>query len=638
MISRHIYKESDALNNKIVDPTDYTIMLKGLPIQGLDEDNFIAEFCEYADIKKEDIARFVFTYNISKFSKVKKKYDLYYKIKQLIDNYRISLVANGMSHELASTQYPSSVTGCTQKFKDYNDVIAKLKIQQDKLQEMQLNPDAKLQNAPILFITFNKASLRDEVYSKYKAGVLKKFVIKNNGHSHTIELHSAQMPNSIIWENLHITNQIARSILTWFITLLIIVASFAGNYFLKKNGSLYATRLANTHNLNNIKVKIYTFLSSVIIMIINVIVIIVMPILTKLEHHISVTDYQSSTSFKLAIAQFINSALVPLLINYKAKSYFSANGLIDQVLFNWVFLLFTTPLIEIFDVPNIISHIRMCSAQRKGNESELMQSEANEIFLPPNQPMHIKYSNILLFVYYSAFYIQLYPPGIILFLIGVALNYISDKMLTIKRYSKNEIPSEPLAIFTANSVVGGVLLMVVSNVIYVINFENSISKKLIYGIVPVGIIAIVILLSVFFFNQTDRTGKCVKFAECFFWKQAITKKDSSKPYDILIFGDEDFMALNPLTRRKALLEQIELKLKEPRSNETEKLTTMKEELKKSRDCLMFPKTNNINDIQSRSQFNPMETCAAVNLSFNEEKKDESEIKERYTLLRDSPSS
>ena len=614
MVSRLTYKEANLLDTKQLDPTDYSIMLQGLPVSNLDEEHFLECFCNYVEIKKEDIIRYVYTHDISKFSIIKQKHEELQKIKQLVDKYRISLASNGVDRQQILKMYPKSVTGCRQKFKDYEDLLDKIKRLRTQLSEMQKTPDSYLKDAPILFITFNKTATKDRVIEKYKTGILKKHTINYIGGKYTFTLESAQAPDSIIWDNLHVTTQTARSVFTWFITMLIIAGSFAGNYLLKKNGEKYAIQMAKTSDIANVKVKVFTLLSSVFIAIINVIVIIVMPILTKLENHITVTNYQSSTSFKLALAQFINSALVPLIINYKQNSYFSGNGLIDQAIFNWLFLLFTTPLIEIFDIPNIISHVMMCIVKRKGSKSELMQSEANKVYLPPKQPMHLKYSNILLLVYYSAFYIQLWPPGILLFLIGLYFNYLSDKILTVKRYSRTELPSESIAIFTSNTVVGGIILIVVSNLIYVFQFENTMAKKFIYGLVPIAIFIIIALLSVFLFKQGDKRKKCSKFAECFFWKQSEVNEVNNTDYDLLVLGDEDYMALNPLTRKKALLEQIERKLKDPQGREADELNNMKMKLINNDDVVVFAGKEIMEDVKgfnSIAGFNAMEACASI---------------------------
>jgi hypothetical protein len=129
-----------------------------------------------------------------------------------------------------------------------------------------------------------------------------------------------------------------------------------------------------------------------------------------------------------------------------------------------------------------------------------------------------------------------------------------------------------------------------------------------------GIFIIIALLSVFLFKQGDKRKKCSKFAECFFWKQSAIIDVNNQEYDILILGDEDYMALNPLTRKKALLEQIERKLKEPQGREAEKLNKMKMELMKNDDAVIFAGKENIEDLKSNSiadGFNAMDACASM---------------------------
>jgi hypothetical protein len=387
---------------------------------------------------------------------------------------------------------------------------------------------------------------------------------------------------------LHCTSQTARSIFTWFVTLLIIAASFVGNYYLKKNGEKYALKIANSTDTKSTKVKIFTLFSSILIAIINMIVVFLIPILVKLEKHISLTDYHSSASFKLALAQFLNTALIPLIVNWKAGSYFASNGLINQVALNWVFLIFVTPIVEIFDPLNILKKIRVCIARSKGDKSELMQSEANTLYLPPVQPMCLKYSNLLLIIYYSAFYLQLWPPGIVLLLVGILFNYIVDKLLTIYRYSRLEYPSESIAFFSANALVGGIIFIAAGNIIFIYRFE-SIKNTLIYGLIPIVLI-IIFIISSECCCRGSKNAKANACIACFCTRKNEEFKDLYEgiAYDIERFGDEDYMAYNPITRKQALIDRISNKITKSK-NEVEKknLTLAHTELFKSQASVMI---------------------------------------------------
>ena len=152
--------------------------------------------------------------------------------------------------------------------------------------EMEQDPDKYVKEAPVAFVTFKHTSVKNKVLIGHRHTFLKrKRVNYYDGQAkYKIKITQAHPPDEIKWENLHVTTQTLRSAFTWFITALIIAGSFVGNYYLKKNGDKYAIKWANTADSHSIKVKIYSLLSSICIAIINMIVIVVIPILTRLEN------------------------------------------------------------------------------------------------------------------------------------------------------------------------------------------------------------------------------------------------------------------------------------------------------------------------------------------------------------------
>ena len=594
LVSRWTYRDGMQLNNNQLDPTDYSIMIKSLP-KKFDKRVFISSFCRFMGLREEeDISRVVFTNDISKYADKMKKYMQLVKTRALIEKYRSCLIDKGIPPDQAKLRIPSSLKGCGTHYKNDRALNDDIRYMESKLNEMQKSPSLYLKEAPVVFITFSKTTTKNRILDKHKSRHYKKTKIPiidagiPSRSKYKVRIMNPEEPSKVIWENLHCTSQTLRSVFTWFITLLIIAASFVGNYYLKKNGEKYALKIAKSNNPNSTKVKIFTLFSSILIAIINMIVVFIIPILVKLEKRISLTDYHSSASFKLALAQFLNTALIPLIVNWKAGSYFVSNGLINQVALNWVFLIFVTPIVEIFDPLNILKKIRVCIARSKGDKSELMQSEANTLYLPPVQPMCLKYSNLLLIIYYSAFYLQLWPPGIVLLLVGILFNYLVDKLLTIYRYSRLEYPSESIAFFNANALVGGIIFIAAGNIIFIYRFE-SIKNTLIYGLIPIVLIVIFIICSECC-CRGGKHGKANSCIACFCHRKNEEFKDLYEgiPYDIERFGDEDYMAFNPITRKQALIDRISSKITKCNNEEEKKnLTLAHNELFKSQASVMI---------------------------------------------------
>lgn len=69
-------------------------------------------------------------------------------------------------------------------------------------------------------------------------------------------------------------------------------------------------------------------------------------IFTKYERMRTKTDYQLSISFKLSVAMFVNSAIIPLLVNKNPNTWFVKNGLNTDVFFIMTVIAILMPLTE----------------------------------------------------------------------------------------------------------------------------------------------------------------------------------------------------------------------------------------------------------------------------------------------------
>jgi hypothetical protein len=126
---------------------------------------------------------------------------------------------------------------------------------------------------------------------------------------------------------------------------------------------------------------------------------------------------------------FINTAIIPMVVNGDDDEIFIPGGLVVNVAYTWLSISFAQPVIEIFNPFGIMNRIKKCWFSRKGENSKLNQMEGNQKFLPPPVNMPKKYAEILLIIFYTAFYILLFPPGIVLTVIGIGFNYWVDKVI-----------------------------------------------------------------------------------------------------------------------------------------------------------------------------------------------------------------
>ena len=233
----------------------------------------------------------------------------------------------------------------------------------------------------------------------------------------------------ILWENLNygFVAKARRVLLTWVITLVILVICF----FITGGITIYANNLRENSDDDDYvsTVTALTFLTAMVIVLMNKLLAIFISIFTKLEKHHTTTEYHISTAFKLALAMFINSALIPLFIHNGRDAIFTTGGLLWGVVLNWLSINFLQPIFEYLSPFYLMYLITKAQTFRDGEKSKLTQQEANIRVQPPQINMPKKYAEIILCMLYTAFYLPLFPLGILISILGIPVNYNLDKVL-----------------------------------------------------------------------------------------------------------------------------------------------------------------------------------------------------------------
>lgn len=149
---------------------------------------------------------------------------------------------------------------------------------------------------------------------------------------------SSPEPNDIMWENLYYKFTIPNLIGTSFASCCIILLSFGIIYFLKKldkNSSL---------PLEAVYRKIVSFAIAIFIMIVNISLREFIKLLTKCEHHWTHTAFNLSVGVKLTLARFVNSAIVPVIINIKFERWFVDGGLVFDIFTVMIMIAIVDPI------------------------------------------------------------------------------------------------------------------------------------------------------------------------------------------------------------------------------------------------------------------------------------------------------
>ena len=78
------------------------------------------------------------------------------------------------------------------------------------------------------------------------------------------------------------------------------------------------------------------------------------------EKHLTLTSFNISVAFKLTMARFINTSIIPLFVNYSFSEYYKPGGLVNDIFFLIVAISFFDPLTYLFDVFYFIRVVQRC--------------------------------------------------------------------------------------------------------------------------------------------------------------------------------------------------------------------------------------------------------------------------------------
>lgn len=88
-----------------------------------------------------------------------------------------------------------------------------------------------------------------------------------------------------------------------------------------------------------------------------------------MERHETYTAYNLSVAFKLTLARFINTSIVPIVVNVATNRWFVDGGLVSDIFYIMISISFLDPLLYFFDVFYFIRLIKRYFARKQGANS-----------------------------------------------------------------------------------------------------------------------------------------------------------------------------------------------------------------------------------------------------------------------------
>ena len=92
---------------------------------------------------------------------------------------------------------------------------------------------------------------------------------------------------------------------------------------------------------------------------------------SRYEKHSTYSDYNISVAYKLISARFVNTALIPIVVNIATMYWFNDGGMVSDFFYIMLTASFFTPMLYYFDPFYVIRQVKRCLEKRKGANSTM---------------------------------------------------------------------------------------------------------------------------------------------------------------------------------------------------------------------------------------------------------------------------
>jgi hypothetical protein len=305
------------------------------------------------------------------------------------------------------------------------------------------------------FIIFEDQDQLEDFYNKFYLGTLRRtfyfiwakiFKWKKywaGDHyfkGNRIKVHHAKEPSDIIWENLYVKafDRVKWALLIYTVTAILLFLSFMLNFAIRKIKDKLENDTKDESGHSTFKYYFLSFLINIAnglaVIVINTAIGRIVRVLTTFEKYSSYTNHSASLWFKLISAMFVNTALIPLAVNFDKENWFSNKGLVTDVLFNTISISFFGPWMYIFSPVYILKYTYRKVQDWKGDRSMLNQRQYNKLWEAQEIDMAERYSILLLLFLLWCFYTALLPIVPIICFFGGIFQYWVVKWMLLRHH------------------------------------------------------------------------------------------------------------------------------------------------------------------------------------------------------------
>lgn len=235
--------------------------------------------------------------------------------------------------------------------------------------------------------------------------------------------------------------KIKYSIYVYTATFIVLGISFVAHYSINRLKDVIESKASGSEKSGTLPlngIRILAFLVTCLVVFVNFSLGKIIRLFSSYQRLSTYSEYHLTVAVQLSIAMFINTGIVPLIINLDKENWFIASGLVVDIFFNIIGVSFIAPLTYVFDPMYLIRLCKQRKAQKLGQKSQLSQHELNVLFEGPVLDMAQRYSNLMLLFMLTVFYTPLIPITPLFTGLGALLQYWIEKYMLLKVHCRPE--------------------------------------------------------------------------------------------------------------------------------------------------------------------------------------------------------
>ncbi len=324
----------------------------------------------------------------------------------------------------------------------------------------------------IAFISFKQKSDRDAFISKWHHSFITSTILRRPQLMYKgckVKVNEAPEPSDVIWANLGLTifEQLKRRVLTTTGSLFVLSIGFVIITAMKFFQKSYTDYAEQKDAIDRYITTALSLLTSLMITLVNFILKVTIKYFVSQEKRISFTEFDTSFSQKLVVAQILNTCglvyITHVIFNRNGELFYiwQPGGLI----YDAAFVLLSNTLLStfkyLFDPDYVIKIIQRYKYLRNPNNTEMLQFEANSVMEGRDLDLALSFSNLLVLYYMVIFFLPILPVGGFLLLISTISIYYTQRYLFSRVYKKPKEVSRTIGLESINGIGYGPLVLYV---------------------------------------------------------------------------------------------------------------------------------------------------------------------------------